>query len=126
MDATAEPTAIGTTQNEVVYELRVYHAYPDKMDALLARFRDHTMGIFEKHGMKNIAYWTATDEPLLGKTLFYILEHKSRAAAKVSWKNMAADPEWHALKAATEADGKLFEKIDSTYMQMTGFSPQLK
>lgn len=111
--------------SEVVYELRVYHAYPEKFDALLARFRDHTLRIFEKHGMKSIAYWTATDEPLQGKTLLYVLEHKNRAAAKESWQKMAADPEWQAIKATTEADGKLFEKIDSTYMQKTAFSPSL-
>ena len=122
MDTTVEQSL---SPSEVVYELRVYHAYPEKFDALLARFRDHTMRIFEKHGIKNVAYWTATDEPLQGKTLFYILEHKSRAAAKISWKSMAADADWIALKAATEADGKLFEKIDSTYMRMTDFSPQL-
>ncbi len=125
MDATVEQTAPHASESEVVYELRVYHAYPDKFDALLARFRDHTMRIFEKHGMRNVAYWTATDEPLQGKTLLYILEHKSRAAAKASWKSMAADPEWQALKAQTEADGPLFEKIDRTYMRMTEFSPPI-
>ena len=110
---------------EVVYELRVYHAYEEKLEALLARFRDHTMRIFEKHGMRSIAYWIATDEPLRGKTLIYILEHKSREAAKASWRGMASDPEWQAVKSATEANGKLFEKIDSTYMRKTDFSPQL-
>jgi hypothetical protein len=109
----------------VVYELRTYHAYPEKFDELLARFRDHTMRIFEKHGIKSIAYWTATDEPLEGKTLIYILEHRSRDAAKRSWENMGADPEWQAVKAETEANGKLFEKIDSTYMKKTDFSPTL-
>jgi hypothetical protein len=113
------------SEDEVVYELRTYHAYPEKFEELLDRFRDFTMHIFEKHGIKSIAYWTATDEPLAGKTLIYILEHRSRDAAKVSWKNMAADPEWHEIKAKTEANGKLFEKIDSTYMKKTAFSPPL-
>ena len=125
MDLKVEQTATDASQNGVVYELRVYHAYPEKFDALLARFRDQTMRIFEKHGMRSVAYWTASDEPLTGKTLIYILEHTSREAAKKSWKDMAADPEWHAVKATTEADGKLFEKIDSTYMEKTPFSPQV-
>jgi hypothetical protein len=52
-----------------VYELRIYHTYEGKLDDLLRRFRDHTMQLFEKHGIKNIAYWTPTDDPLKGKTL---------------------------------------------------------
>src|ERR1700690_2842057 len=67
------------------YELRVYHANEGKLDALLARFRDHTMRIFEKHGMKNVAYWTPTDAPLKGKTLIYIIAHASRDAATPTW-----------------------------------------
>ena len=64
--------------SDVVYELRIYHANEGKLDALLARFRDHTMAIFNRHGLKSVAYWTPTDEPLKGKTLIYILEHPSR------------------------------------------------
>jgi len=64
-----------------VYELRVYHTNEGKLDDLLRRFRDHTMQLFEKHGIKNIAYWLPTDEPLKGKTLFYIISHPSREAA---------------------------------------------
>jgi hypothetical protein len=113
------------SQDEVVYELRTYHAYPEKFDQLLARFRDHTLKIFEKHGIKSVAYFTASDEPLQGKTLIYIVEHPSREAAKANWKKMGADPEWQAIKSATEANGKLFEKIDSVYMQKTAFSPPI-
>jgi hypothetical protein len=113
------------SEDEVVYELRTYHAYPEKFDELLARFRDYTLRIFEKHGIKSIAYFTASDEPLQSKTLIYIVEHRSREAAKASWKNMGADPEWQAIKAKTEANGKLFEKIDSTFMKKTDFSPPL-
>ena len=68
-------------KSDVVYELRVYHANEGKLDALLARFRDHTITIFNRHGMKSIAYWTPADEPLKGRTLIYILKHPSRAAA---------------------------------------------
>jgi len=64
-----------------VYELRIYHAYEGKLDDLLRRFREHTTKLFEKHGIKNVAYWTPTDEPLKGKTLVYILAHPSREAA---------------------------------------------
>ena len=62
-------------------ELRVYNANEGKLDDLLKRFREHTMRLFEKHGMKNVAYWIPLDDPLKGKTLIYILAHLSREAA---------------------------------------------
>src|ERR1700680_5278043 len=67
---------------ETVYELRVYHVMPGKLDALLARFRDHTMKIFDRHGMKSVVYWTPVDEPQKSNTLIYILPHLNRAAAE--------------------------------------------
>jgi NIPSNAP len=109
-------------KSDVVYELREYHANEGKLDTLLARFRDHTITIFNRHGMKSIAYWTPTDEPLKGKTLVYILEHPSRAAAAANWETFHDDPEWVKVAAASEANGKLVEKVDSTYMSATDFS----
>ena len=106
-----------------VYELRIYHANEGKLDALLARFRDHTVGIFNRHGLKSVAYWTPTDEPLKGKTLIYILKHPSREAAAANWKSFHDDPEWVKVSTASEVNGKLVEKVDSTYMTLTDFSP---
>src|SRR5260370_42691874 len=77
-----------------VYELRVYHAYEGKLEDLLRRFREHTTKLFEKHGIKNVAYWTPVDEPLKGKTLIYILEHPSREAATAIWQAVREEPEW--------------------------------
>jgi hypothetical protein len=108
-----------------VYELRIYHANEGKLDDLLRRFRDHTMQLFEKHGIKNVAYWTPTDDPLKGKTLVYMLEHPSREAATANWKAFQADPEWQTVRDKSEANGKLVEKIDSTFLAMTDFSPPL-
>ncbi len=108
-----------------MYELRVYHAMEGKLDELQARFRDHTMTIFERHGMKNIGYWTPTDDPLKGKTLIYIIEHASRAQAVENWKAFGADPEWKQVQAATEANGKLVDHVDSTYMVRTPYSPKI-
>lgn len=76
-----EGNASDAPTSTAIYELRVYHAYEGKLDDLLRRFRDHTMALFEKHGIKNVAYWTPTDEPLKGKTLVYMLAHPSREAA---------------------------------------------
>lgn len=107
-----------------VYELRIYHVYEGKLEDLLSRFRDHTTKLFEKHGMKNIAYWTPTDEPLKGKTLVYMLAHPSREAATANWQAFRDDPEWQSVRDKSEANGKLVEKIDSTYLALTDFSPQ--
>jgi hypothetical protein len=118
----ADPKQASTT----VYELRVYHAAPGKLGELLARFRDHTTKLFEKHGMKNIAYWTPVDEPDRDNILIYILQHPSREAAVTNWKSFQDDPEWKRVKEESEANGKLAEKIDSTFLALTDFSPLLQ
>ena len=114
-----------TESPALVYELRVYHTYEGKLDDLLRRFREHTCKLFEKHGMKNIAYWTPTEDPLKGKTLVYVIAHPSREAATANWKAFGDDTEWQAARDKSEANGKLVEKIDSTYMVITDFSPRL-
>ena len=108
-----------------VYELRIYHTYEGKLDDLLRRFRDHTTKLFEKHGIKNVAYWTPTDDPLKGKTLVYILAHPSREAATANWAAFRDDPEWQSVRDKSEANGKIVEKVDSTYLMMTDISPKL-
>lgn len=108
-----------------VYELRVYHVAEGKLPELLARFRDHTIGLFSKHGMKSVAYWTLTDEPGKSNTLIYILQHPSRDAASSNWKAFQDDAEWKSAKEKSEVNGKLVDKVDSTYLVLTDFSPRL-
>jgi hypothetical protein len=108
-----------------VYELRVYHVATGKLSDLLARFRDHTIKIFERHGMESVAYWTPLDEPEKSNTLIYILRHPSREAADANWKSFRDDPEWLSVRDKSEANGKLVDKVDSTFMAYTDFSPQL-
>jgi len=108
-----------------VYELRVYHTLEGKLDDLLRRFREHTMQLFEKHGIKNVAYWIPTDDPLKGKTLFYIIAHPSREAATANWKAFRDDPEWQSVQQKSEANGKLVEKVESTFLTLSDFSPPL-
>ena len=108
-----------------VYELRIYHVNEGKLDDLLRRFRDHTIALFSKHNMKSIAYWTATDEPLKSRTLVYILEHPSREAATANWQAFEDDPEWQSVRDKSEANGKIVEKIESTFLVLTDFSPKL-
>lgn len=105
-----------------VYELRVYHCYEGKLPDLLKRFREHTTKIFEKHGLKNVAYWVPMDDPQKSDTLIYILAHPSREAAAANWKSFRDDSEWQAVQKASEANGKIVEKVDSTFMTLTDFS----
>lgn len=111
---------------EALYELRVYHPHPGKLDALNARFREHTLGLFEKHGMHNVAYWIEqpSDTALEGKVI-YVLAFPSREARDASWKAFVADPEWQAVQTASEAGGKLVAKVDSTFMSLADYSPPL-
>jgi hypothetical protein len=122
----ASQRADAKQESTTVYELRIYHAAPGKLGELLTRFRDHTTRLFEKHGMKNVAYWTPLDEPEKGNMLVYILRHPSREAATANWKSFQDDPEWKLVKERSEANGKLTEKIDSTFMALTDFSPRLR
>jgi hypothetical protein len=108
--------------NNHVYELRTYHCFDGKLPALLTRFREHTTQIFDRHGMRNIGYWTPTDPATADKTLIYVLEHDSREAAKKSWDDFRNDPEWKKVAAASEANGKIVEKVDSVFMTPTDFS----
>jgi|SRR5439155_13629423 len=109
-----------------VYELRIYQAAPGKLAELLARFREHTAKLFDKHGMKNVAYWTAIDEPRKSNTLIYILEHPSREAAATNWKSFQDDPEWKSVRDKSEVNGKLAENVESTFLTLTDFSPPLR
>src|SRR5262245_22838166 len=81
--ASMKPSSVVHAQgSNRVFEIRTYTAAPGKLDALKARFRDHTIDIFNKHGMKSVGYWTPQDAPLSQNTLIYILAHESRDAAK--------------------------------------------
>jgi NIPSNAP len=111
---------------ETVYELRLYHAAPGKLEQLLARFRDHTVAIFARHGMKSVAYWVPVDEPQKSYMLIYILRHPSRAEAEANWKSFQDDAEWKSVKAKSEENGTLVEKVDSTFMSLTDFSPRVR
>ena len=83
------------------------------------------MTLFEKHGIKNVAYWLPTDEPLKGKTLVYMLAHPSREAADANWKSFRDDPDWVSVKSKSEANGPLVDKVDSTFLSLADFSPHL-
>src|SRR6185295_13185473 len=97
-----------------VYELRTYTCNEGKLEALKARFRDHTIEIFKRHGMESIGYWIPQDPEKSKTTLIYIIAHPSREAAAKNWKEVAADP---------EANGKILAKApESVFMDPADFS----
>jgi len=106
-----------------VFELRTYTCYEGKLPDLLARFRNHTIGIFEKHGMTSIAYWVPQDAPAHENTLIYVIAHPSREAAKKNWAEFGKDPEWQKVQKDSEANGKIVSKVESVFMDPTDFSP---
>lgn len=106
-----------------VFEIRTYTTAQGKLQDLHRRFRDHTMKLFERHGMVNIAYWTPQDPKLASNTLIYVLAHPSRQAAADNWAAFSNDPEWQQVKAASEANGRIVIKVESVFTQATDFSP---
>jgi hypothetical protein len=106
-----------------VYELRTYTAPEGKLADLNKRFRDHTLRIFNKHGMKSVIYMTPQDAPLSQNTLIYILEHPSREAAKKAWDAFRTDEEWKKVAAESEVNGKLTSKVESVFGDPTDYSP---
>jgi hypothetical protein len=103
-----------------VFEMRTYYAHEGKLDALQARFRDHTTKLFEKHGMTNVGYWTPIDNP--DQKLIYVLSYPNRDAAKKSWSAFVADADWKKARAESEKAGPLVKKAESVYMQLTDYS----
>lgn len=109
-------------QSQRVFELRTYYALPGRMPNLLARFRNHTVKLFEKHGITNIGYWVPADAPGSENTLIYLVAFPSREAAKKSWDAFRADPDWLKARAESEKDGKIVDRIESVYLNPADFS----
>ena len=106
----------------MIYELRIYRAHPGKMGALLKRFRDHTMELFEQHGIHNVGYWLNSvggrnDE------LWYIVSFDDYGQREQAWAAFASDPEWQAIRAASEEDGPIVHHIENRILTPTEWSP---
>jgi hypothetical protein len=106
-----------------VYEMRTYTAPDGKLPNLQARFRDHTIRIFNKHGMKSVGYWVPQDAPAKDNTLIYIISHDSREQAKKNWADFQADPEWKKVSAESQVDGRIVSNVVSVFMDATDYSP---
>jgi hypothetical protein len=109
-----------TTAGSRTFEMRTYYAHPGKIEDLHKRFREHTATLFKKHGMENVGYWVPNDKP---DVLVYILAYPSKEAADASWKAFREDPEWQKARAASEANGPLVAKVESSWLRSTDYSP---
>jgi hypothetical protein len=103
-----------------VYEMRTYTTHEGKLPDLHARFKDHTIQLFEKHGMRNVAYWVPVDTP---NTLIYIIAHKDRESAQNNWRAFGSDPQWQAVAKASNANGPILAGIENVFMTKTEYSP---
>jgi hypothetical protein len=115
---------VAAAEDTRVFEMRTYWAPTGKLEALHARFRDHTMKLFEKHGMTNIGYWVPLDNS--ENKLIYFLAYPSRESREKSWKAFLTDPDWQRAQRESEANGKLVEKVESRFLQATDYSPAIK
>jgi len=104
------------------FELRTYYTHDGRMPALISRFQNHTLQIFERHGMTNIGYWVASSD---SNKLMYILAYPNREARDQAWKDFSADPEWQKVATDSEKDGKIVAKVESVFMTLADFSPAL-
>lgn len=111
-----------------VFEIRTYRTPEGKLAALHARFKDHTIPLFKKHGIINVAYFTPTDKDKGSEnTLIYLLAHPSKEAGEKAFSEFRKDPDWLKAKEASEKDGPLTlpqpEGVKSIFMAPTDFSP---
>ena len=104
----------------MIYEYRDYKAEPGRLADVQSRFRDHTLGLFEKHGFKNIGYWTPDDA---NDRLVYIVAFDSVEQQQRAWASFRADPEWQKVVAKSEANGPIVAGVSSTLLTPTDYSP---
>lgn len=105
-----------------LFELRTYTCLPGRLPNLTTRFKDHTVKLFEKHGMENIVYFNSIEKDGAQSRLVYLLAHKNQEEATKSWAAFRADPVWVAARDASEKDGKIVEKVESVYLTPLSFS----
>jgi hypothetical protein len=116
------PSACSEDKKEtpMLYELRTYTTTDGGLPKLHQRFKDHTMKLFAKHGMKNVIYFTPADKP---NTLVYLLAHKDKEARDASFEAFRNDPAWISARDASEKDGKFVEKVEYVFLNPTDYSP---
>ncbi|HEX8914787.1 MAG TPA: NIPSNAP family protein [Humisphaera sp.] len=119
--ADEKPAAPAAAAKGKYYEMRIYTPAPGKLDALNARFRNHTTKLFAKHGIENVGYWVAVDEKNVGK-LYYVIAYPDKESRDKLWNEFFKDPEWIAAMKESEKDGKLVAKVEQVFMTATDYS----
>jgi hypothetical protein len=107
-----------------LFEMRTYYAAPGKLENLHARFRNHTMRLFEKHGMTNLGYWVPIENP--EQKLIYVLAYPDRDAREVAWKSFSNDADWKKAQSDSEKEGKLVARVEQLFLAPTDYSPEIK
>ena len=105
----------------MIYELRVYRTLPGRLPNLLARFQNHTLKLWEKHGIRQAGFWTT----LVGESasdLTYLLAWESLAEREEKWAKFATDPDWLKARAESEADGPINANVSNQLLVPTAFS----
>ena len=105
----------------MIHELRIYHCMPNRLPDLLRRFRDVTLGIWERHGIRQAGFWTVAVGSS-NQDLYYLLAWESLAERDAKWTAFQRDPEWGEKRAASERDGPIVASIENLILQPTGFS----
>lgn len=124
LTAQETPASPSVAKNSRCFEMRTYYPAPGKLEALHARFRDHTNKLFRKHGMQLVGYWVPQDKDKgSDNTLVYILAYPSRSARDKSFADFLKDPEWIAARNESEKNGKLVDRIESVFLSATDYSP---
>lgn len=117
-------SSVALADDDRCFEMRTYYANEGKLDALHARFRDHTIPLFKKHGMTNVGYWVPKENP--DNRLIYVLAYPSLEARKTSWNGFFRDADWQAAYKNSVKDGKLVGNVESVFLKATDYSPQIK
>lgn len=120
LTACNNPSTVQDT--EKVFEMRTYTTFEGRLDALNQRFADHTIRLFERHGMTSVGYWVPQNPELVDNTLVYIISHESEEAVTTNWDAFRADPEWQAAAQASEEDGRIVSGVESVIMKATDYS----
>ncbi|HNR08210.1 MAG TPA: NIPSNAP family protein [Saprospiraceae bacterium] len=118
------PIAVAAKKENRVFELRIYHCEPGKLNDLIARFQNHTTSLFEKHGMTNIGYWVPMKED--NQSLYYVLAYPDLPSREASWKSFSADPTWNEVRKKSEEQGKIVKSVESVFMNPEDFSPAIR
>ena len=126
-NASAPPTIAPSpslAKDSRCFEIRTYIAAPGKLEELHARFRNHTMKLFKKHGMEVVGFWGPSDkEKGSENTLVYVMAFPSRESRDKAWQSFRDDPEWQKARAESEKNGRLTEKVESVILMATDYSP---